>query len=171
MTQIVLSPIALTVRDQTRTSVEARDTAGVQAVCSEVLEANTIGIGLGSSEMKAIVGSVVEGVLAALAISRAEVFERVMHAIARFASTRENSDPTVVAAVICEAASVIEVNEAERQSYLDAMIESVLAACDHLLGPEREELAAFLRHALPQFLDTRRSRTLHEPARREPRAS
>lgn len=171
MTQIVLSPIALTVRDQTTHAVEPRDTAKVQTVCSEVLENNTTEIALGSPEMKAIVASVVQGALAALALSRAGVIERVMHAIARFASTREGSDPTVVAAVICDAASVIEVSEGERQTYLESMIESVLAACDHMLGPERDELAEFLRTTLPKFLEGRAGVTEDAPTQPEQNAS
>lgn len=159
---IVLSPIALTVRDQATPAVEPRDSARVQAVCNEVLEANTIAIQLGSPEMKAVVASVVEGVLAALATSRADVLERVMHAIARFASTREHAEATLVASVICDAASVIEVSDTDRQSYLVSMIDAVLAACDHLLRSEREELATFLRNALPAFLAKRSADTRPE---------
>lgn len=153
VTPTVLSPIAITVRDQTTPAVRSLDLPRVRAVCSDVLEANTIGIELGSAEMKSVVGSVVQGVLAALATTRAEVIERAMNTIARFASTRKSSDPTVVAAVICDAASVIEVSVGDRKSHLASMIDSVLAACDHLLGAEREELATFLRATLPTFLE------------------
>jgi hypothetical protein len=157
LTKTLLSPIAIAVRDQTIPGVRAADPERVRAVCGEMLEVNTHKVALASAEMKAVVASIVEGVLSSLAASRTEVIEVMMHAIARFASTREGSDPTVVAAVICDAASVIEVSEEDQHSYLESMIDAVLAACDHLLGSEREELARFLRNALPVFLEKRKS--------------
>lgn len=171
MLQTVLSPIAIAVRDQTLLATPTVDAERVRAMCGEILEINTIDIRLDSAEMKAVVASVMEGVHAATARSRADTLEMAMHAIARFASTRGNSDPTVVAAVICDAASVIEVNEADRESYLESMIDAVLTACDHLLGPEREELAAFLRNALPMFFEKRTGGTPDESAQREPGTS
>jgi hypothetical protein len=171
LTQTSLSPIAMTVRDQTLGVIQEIDADRVCSICTEVLEANTIDIPLDSAEMKAVVASVMEGAHAATARSRADTLEMAMHAIARFASTRESSDPTLVAAVICDAASVIEVNEADRQSYLDSMIDAVVAACDHLLGPERDELVAFLRNALPVFFEKRTSGVSDESAQREPGTS
>ncbi|MAY74870.1 MAG: hypothetical protein CMJ31_09200 [Phycisphaerae bacterium] len=171
LTQTVLSPLAITVRDQTLLAMQAVDTERVRAMCGEVLEANTIDIPLDSSEMKAVVASVVEGVHAAVAWTRADMLQMAMHAVARYASSREGTDPTVVAAVICDAASVIEVDQADRQLYLDSMIQAVLTACDHLLGPEREELATFLRNALPVFFEKRNKGDSDEPAQREPDAS
>lgn len=140
-------------------------------MCGEILDANTTDISLDSAEMKAIVASVMEGVHAATARSRADMLQLAMHAVARFASTRENTDPTVVAAVICDAASVIEVSAGEQQSYLESMINAVLAACDHLLGSERAELAAFLRNSLPVFFKERTASTSDESAPREPGTS
>lgn len=171
MTKTLLSPIAITVRDQTLGVMQEVDPDRIRLICKEVLESNTVDIPLDSAGMKAVVGSVMEGVHAASARSRADTLEMAMHAIARFATTRENSDPTLVAAVICDAASVIEVNEADRQSYLDSMIDAVLAACDHLLGPERDELVAFLRNALPMFFEKRTTGTSDESAQREPGTS
>lgn len=171
MTKTVLSPVALSVRDQAVPAARAADLDRIRSVCLEMLEANTTDIPLGSAEMKATVASVVQGVLAALGSSRAEVVEVTMHTIARFASTRQGSDPNVVAAVICDAASVIEISEDERQPYLDSLIEAALSACDHLLGPEREELAAFLRSALPVFLQQRTNGHSDEPAHSEPNVS
>lgn len=171
MTQNLLSPIAITVRDQTILAMQAVDAERVRAMCGEVLEANTIDIPLDSSEMKAVVASVVEGVHAAIARTRADVLQMVMHAVARYASSRQSTDPTVIASVVCDAASVIEVDEADRHLYLDSMIQAVLTACDHLLGPEREELATFLRNALPLFFEMRNKGDSDEPAQREPDAS
>lgn len=163
MTQTVLSPIALTVRDQTLAAVRAADIEGVRIVVGEVLEVNTSGIALDSQEMKVVVASVVEGVHAAVAGSRAEVFQMALHAVARFASSRGSTDPAAVAAVICDAANVIEVADDGRQIRLDEMIDSVLAACNHLLGPERDALATFLRNALPMFFETRQAATGQPP--------
>lgn len=139
------------------------DSDQFRTVCADMLEASSKNISLDSTEMKAIVGAVVEGSLAALATTRAEVIEVTMRAVARFASTRDGSNPSAVASVICDAASVIEVSEDERQSYLDSVIEVALAACDHLLGTDREELAEFLRSTLPEFLEKRTAAGLDEP--------
>jgi hypothetical protein len=159
LTQTVLSPIAITVREQTLAAVRAADIERVRVVVGDVLEANTAGIALDSLEMKMVVASVVEGVHAALAGSRSEVLQMALHAVARFASSRGSTDPTVVAAVICDAANVIEVADDDRQLRLDAMIDSVLAACDHLLGPDRDALETFLRNALPMFFEKRHAGT------------
>lgn len=126
-----------------------------RTVCIDMLETSSKDVPLDSAEMKAIVSSVVEGSLAALATTRAEVIEVTMRAVARFASTRDGSNPSAVASVICDAASVIEISEDERQSYLNSVIEAALAACDHLLGTDRAELAEFLRSTLPVFLEKR----------------
>ena len=169
MTSTVLSPIAITVRDHTLGVVQGVDADRLRSICTEVLEVSTIDIRLDSAEMKAVIASVMEGVHAAAARSRADTLEMAMHAVARFASTRENADPTLVAAVICDAASVNEINEAEGRSYLDARIEAVLAACDHLLGPERDDLIAFLRSALSVFCEKRTAGKSDESAQHEPR--
>jgi hypothetical protein len=158
----VLSPIALAVRDQTTLAARAADPERIQMVCQEMLEASGAEIELDSEEMKRVVASVVQGVLASIGTARAEVIEFTMHAVARFASAREGTDPNVVAAVICDAASVIEVAEEERQAYLDSMIEAVLAACDHILGRERDEFADFLRRTLPLFLERRQARPAND---------
>lgn len=155
LTRTVLSPIAITVRDQAAPAVRADDIDRLGSICGEMLEANTADIPLASGEMKAVVASVVEGVLAALATSRAEVIGTTMHAIARFTATRDGADPNIVAAVICDAARVIEVPEADRDTYTDSMVETALSACDHLLGPDRAEFAAFLRTQLTGFLRDR----------------
>ena len=171
LTQNVLSPIAITVRDQTIKAVRAADIESVRVVVGEVLDVNTAGIPLDSPEMKLVVASVVEGVHAALAGSRAEVLQMTLHAVARFASSRGSTDPTVVAAVICDAANVIEVANDDRQVRLDATIDSVLTACDHLLGPNRDALATFLRNALPMFFERRHAETFDEPGANEPGSS
>ncbi len=133
-----------------------------------MLTASGSEVPLDSVEMKAIVASVVQGVLASMGAARAEVIEFTMHAVARFASAREGADPTVVGTVICDAASVIEVSEDERDAYLDSMIEATLAAADHILGPEREELASFLRRSLPAFLERRQAQAASERPRETP---
>lgn len=135
-----------------------------------MLEANTVGFPLASAEMKAAVAAVAKGVLAALGSSGAGVVETTMQAIARFAFSREGSDPRVVATLICDAASVIELPEDDQRFYLDSMIGGALAACDHLPEPQREELAACLRSALPASL-RQSAGPSDQPARREPNAA
>jgi hypothetical protein len=165
--QTVLSPIALTVRDQVLPAVHVSDTARIERVCIELLEFNTRGLDPASAELRSCVAAVVEGVLAALGSSRSNVLEVTMHAVSRFASKQAGADPSLVAAIICDAATVIEVQGQAHQSDLDAAIQGALGACDRLLGEDRDDVVAFLRTTLAEFFRKKSAPTLNNQTQRE----
>lgn len=142
----VLSPIALTARDQVLTVIKAGTFDQVEGVCQELLAVNTRDMPPGAPGVKACVAAVMEGVLAALGSARTLALESAMHAVARYAAQREGADAMSVAKIIKDAASVLEVTPSDPD--LEVAIQAALSACDQLLGQERSNVVAFLRETL-----------------------
>ena len=144
----MLSPIALTMRDQVLGGLPRGGAASMAQAAREIFEVNARGLEADDDRVARCTEAIIEGAFSALVQMRGELVKEVCAALVRTAVARSHMNPRS-AAVTAEAVSrALEREPTIAKHDFDAAIAGALSACEELGRPDRETIIASMRRAV-----------------------